>query len=1107
MAWSAKEFEVFGGTGSGSTADMTSIRLTVEQSGHTLSAGDVVYRASGGFTAAQANAANTSRALGIVESVNGNEFVLVIQGRIDFSGSGVSLVDGNVYYMDGDNAGGFTSNAPTNTSYFSKPIMVGINTTQGIIVNSLFNSGETAGSGGGVNVPVGTIMPYAGRPNNIPSNWYLCAGDALERPMSVTDGSSLTSHIYYQLHYAINDDHHVIASFNDGGATGTGTINFDGTVNNPPSADQPGGNGWHSLDVDDIFKIDIAGSVTEVTVSATGTTSVDITYLAGATFAGSSTDTAIEMYGYGTGDNGFTGTIFFLPDLRSRFVVGANKGNGRTEFTLGTAGGAEDITLTLDQIPSHSHDIVLSGSTLGAGYSLPAKVTRSDTASMSTEVTGGDGSHSNLPPYHAVNYIIRWNPASGEGVEVGPPGPAGRDGADGSNGATGAVGPQGPAGATGVTGATGAAGSAGPTGSIGDIYVDNFTTPIFISPDALGFSADANITLTPTTKSGIPTIAIAAAAGSSTFATPWRYVYVDQQDWITTFERSTARVEYDVGANGFTGFGLFVRQDQASQDMNMDFGLTFDYDPTHSTMKYWITFSASPPQGASNYKLTFDPSITHYHASDHIFDLANAKGLSESGQRGMLMGMQIGSQFENADVFVNGRKTTTRTIRTSNMSRRFNFVGGTQSDSTWSIHAPIQSGAVIGTSMSITGDEYAGWTTQIHVTDSGSFNANEHYMLIRPGDYPYNISAETRAKLSGCFPIIANDTINELLTIRFPYYQDDMPLECSFPSQVTLIQNVIKFTDTGLSFGFHVRDGETLNLGFAGGTHETNYPEITDTHGYFNPLVIEGPGSRHFVGVMTENGSIANIGPNVFFYNCGKGIVADNCSTIKSPYGGHGVFDTLDSGIEIKNSSAWHIGGQKGASHGLFIYGCGGTDTGNTGNTGNTSGNGGLVVVRSSTVYRWNDAGITNGGETGDTGDTGSNWNSHQPILMGNRGAAIVSGIASSVHMPGSFIHKNGGNGVTILSNSHANLEKSYIGNNAYNGLYVDIVSSAKVDGTNILGHSDGGAGPTSFYDINANYNSIVYGNVIRTREYVGYGVTFATAIGGGGAVELPGGK
>ena len=157
--------------------------------------------------------------------------------------------------------------------------------------------------------------------------------------------------------------------------------------------------------------------------------------------------------------NGSSGT----PDLRDRFVVGAG-----STYDVGDTGGADSVTLSTSQIPTHSHSAstgsagghshTFSGNTSSSGshyHSSPAPIdcagrypygsvsggavsgfcdtdgTTTDTMRTSTEGdhshtysgttssvgdhthsisignTGSGGSHENRPPYYALAYIMK----------------------------------------------------------------------------------------------------------------------------------------------------------------------------------------------------------------------------------------------------------------------------------------------------------------------------------------------------------------------------------------------------------------------------------------------------------------------------------------------------------------------------------------------------------------------------------------------------------------------------------------------------------------------------------------------------------------------------
>src|SRR5215208_6499358 len=70
----------------------------------------------------------------------------------------------------------------------------------------------------------------------------------------------------------------------------------------------------------------------------------------------SENETLFQLIGTTYGGDGQS--TFGLPDLRGRIPI--HQGNG---FILAETGGAEQITLTVPQIPSHSHPALASTST------------------------------------------------------------------------------------------------------------------------------------------------------------------------------------------------------------------------------------------------------------------------------------------------------------------------------------------------------------------------------------------------------------------------------------------------------------------------------------------------------------------------------------------------------------------------------------------------------------------------------------------------------------------------------------------------------------------------------------------------------------------------
>jgi microcystin-dependent protein len=112
-------------------------------------------------------------------------------------------------------------------------------------------------------------------------------------------------------------------------------------------------------------------------------------------------------------------TTFGLPDLRGRIPIHAGHGPSLSERRLGSKGGEEKVTLTANQLPSHTHPIRASatgatdnnpqGQLTGESPSIQLYAqadTNADMASSAITNVGGSRSHTNLMPYLCVHFII-----------------------------------------------------------------------------------------------------------------------------------------------------------------------------------------------------------------------------------------------------------------------------------------------------------------------------------------------------------------------------------------------------------------------------------------------------------------------------------------------------------------------------------------------------------------------------------------------------------------------------------------------------------------------------------------------------------------------------
>ena len=127
----------------------------------------------------------------------------------------------------------------------------------------------------------------------------------------------------------------------------------------------------------------------------------------------SENETLFNLIGTTYGGDGQS--TFALPDLRGRIPI--HQGNG---FILAETGGAESITLTVQQIPSHSHPMLATETIADSPQPQDNVVGKSTTVDIfigggnpgtpfspqAVTPVGGSQPHNNFQPYLCINYII-----------------------------------------------------------------------------------------------------------------------------------------------------------------------------------------------------------------------------------------------------------------------------------------------------------------------------------------------------------------------------------------------------------------------------------------------------------------------------------------------------------------------------------------------------------------------------------------------------------------------------------------------------------------------------------------------------------------------------
>lgn len=131
----------------------------------------------------------------------------------------------------------------------------------------------------------------------------------------------------------------------------------------------------------------------------------------GQLLAVSQNDALFALFGTIYGGDGRT--TFGLPDMRGRIPI-----HPSPTHRIGQKGGAEEVTLTVSQLPSHTHS--WKASSQGAAERNPLNKVLGqaltqiyiqdsptvDLAASSITAVGGSQSHTNLMPFLCIHFIV-----------------------------------------------------------------------------------------------------------------------------------------------------------------------------------------------------------------------------------------------------------------------------------------------------------------------------------------------------------------------------------------------------------------------------------------------------------------------------------------------------------------------------------------------------------------------------------------------------------------------------------------------------------------------------------------------------------------------------
>ena len=284
-------------------------RQLISQTAHGLTAGMAVRYVTGaftGYTHASWVDSVTSKSVGVVESIlNANSFVVNSGGYV--KGMSGTWLANTLYYLG--TTGGLTTTYPPTNTYYKPTFNCTTTSGEGYIIDD-FAELQITGQTDVVYlrglVPVGTIQAYAGTEAGLPSydtnkkSWVLCDGRAI----------SLTG--YYDLYSVIGNTYYARGKVTSA-ASGALSVTMDG--------------GTRGLVVGNLVSVGLdlgtQGDPVSLTSGTVSSVSSGVITVSGITTTGNFPPN-VSVRVQGRRDDSTAQSVFFVPDFRLRFPVGAS---------------------------------------------------------------------------------------------------------------------------------------------------------------------------------------------------------------------------------------------------------------------------------------------------------------------------------------------------------------------------------------------------------------------------------------------------------------------------------------------------------------------------------------------------------------------------------------------------------------------------------------------------------------------------------------------------------------------------------------------------------------------------------------------------------------